>query len=177
MSSTIEEPSRERFSPTIDQPSSEVSPSVAPPYSAFTPFQRWLITALVSYAACFSTTTSFVYYPAISSLTSDFDVSVSDINLTVTTYMAVATVAPTLVGDAADVLGRRPVYGITLVLYCVANAAIVLADSYRALLGLRVLQALANVSPEVATDGRRTVDVDAVAGGRFPAVPTAFGGA
>lgn len=57
--------------------------------------------------------------------------------------MAVATVAPTLVGDTADVLGRRPVYVIALSLYIGANTAIILADSYSALLGLRVLQALA----------------------------------
>ena len=57
--------------------------------------------------------------------------------------MAVATIAPTLVGDAADVLGRRPVYMITLSLYIAANIAIVLADKYSALAGLRILQALA----------------------------------
>lgn len=57
--------------------------------------------------------------------------------------MAVATVAPTLVGDTADVLGRRPVYVIALSLYVGANIAIVLSNTYPALLGLRVLQALA----------------------------------
>ena len=57
--------------------------------------------------------------------------------------MAVATIAPTLVGDAADVLGRRPVYMIALSLYIGANIAIVLSNTYSALLGLRVLQALA----------------------------------
>ncbi len=57
--------------------------------------------------------------------------------------MAVATVAPTLVGDAADVWGRRPIYVITLSLYLGANIAIALSTSYSALLGLRVLQALA----------------------------------
>ena len=57
--------------------------------------------------------------------------------------MAVATIAPTLVGDTADVLGRRPVYLFILTLYIGANIAIILADNYEALLGLRVLQALA----------------------------------
>lgn len=69
--------------------------------------------------------------------------SVEKINLTVTSYMAMATVAPTLVGDASDVLGRRPIYGLVLSLYIGTNVAIVLANSYAALLGLRVLQALA----------------------------------
>ena len=114
-----------------------------PPYSVFTPIQKRLIVGLVSYAAWFSTLSSFIYYPAIHQLAQTFAVSVDKINLTVTSYMAVATIAPTLVGDAADVLGRRPIYGLVLSLYTGVNIAIVLADSYAALLGLRVAQALA----------------------------------
>ena len=112
-------------------------------YSVFTTAEKWCIIAMVSYAAWFSTLSSFIYYPAIHELSQVFSVSVNKINLTVTSYMAVATIAPTLVGDAADVLGRRPVYMITLSLYIAANIAIVLADKYSALAGLRILQALA----------------------------------
>ena len=112
-------------------------------YSVFTAAEKWCIVAMVSYAAWFSTLTSFIYYPAIDQLSRVFSVSVDKINLTITSYMAVATIAPTLVGDAADVLGRRPVYVVVLSLYIGANVAIVLADTYPALLGLRVLQALA----------------------------------
>lgn len=112
-------------------------------YSVFTAAEKWCIVAMVSYAAWFSTLSSFIYYPAIHQLSRIFSVSVDKINLTVTSYMAVATVAPTLVGDTADVLGRRPVYVIALSLYIGANIAIVLSNAYSALLGLRVLQALA----------------------------------
>ncbi len=112
-------------------------------YSVFTAAEKWGIVAMVSYAAWFSTLSSFIYYPAIHQLSQTFSVSVDKINLTVTSYMAVATIAPTLVGDAADVLGRRPVYIIALSLYIGANIAIVLSNTYSALLGLRVLQALA----------------------------------
>jgi len=112
-------------------------------YSVFTVAEKWCIVAMVSYAAWFSTLTSFIYYPAIHQLSQTFSVSVDKINLTVTSYMAMATVAPTLVGDAADILGRRPVYMIALVLYIGANIAIVLSNTYPALVGFRVLQALA----------------------------------
>ncbi|KAL8654125.1 MAG: hypothetical protein Q9210_001700 [Variospora velana] len=98
---------------------------------------------MVSYAAWFSTLTSFIYYPAIHELAQTFAVSIDKINLTITSYMAMATVAPTLSGDAADVLGRRPVYVLALSLYTGANIGIVLSNSYAALVGLRVLQALA----------------------------------
>lgn len=112
-------------------------------YSVFTTAEKWCIVAMVSYAAWFSTLTSFIYYPVIDQLSKTFSVSVDKINLTVTSYMAVATVAPTLVGDAADVLGRRLVYICALTLYIGANIAIVLSNAYSSLLSLRVLQALA----------------------------------
>ena len=112
-------------------------------YSVFTRAEKWCIVAMVSYAAWFSTLSSFIYYPALHAVAQALSVSVDKINLTVTTYMAVATIAPTLVGDAADVMGRRPIYVIILSLYLGANVAIALSKTYSALLGLRVLQALA----------------------------------
>ena len=116
---------------------------VAKRYSVFTMAEKWCIVSMVSFAAWFSTLSSFIYYPAIPALSSALEVSINDINLTVTTYMAIATIAPSLVGDAADILGRRAMYLITLSLYFVANLAIALTKSYPALLGLRVLQAFA----------------------------------
>jgi MFS family permease len=112
-------------------------------YSVFTRWEKWCIVALVSFAAWFSTLSSFIYYPALQSLSEDLAVSVDEINLTITTYMAVATVAPTLVGDFADIFGRRPAYLVTLSVYIAANVAVALTRSFHALLGLRILQALA----------------------------------
>ncbi|KAL8993622.1 MAG: hypothetical protein Q9169_006210 [Polycauliona sp. 2 TL-2023] len=145
----------------------------APPetYSVFTRAEKWCIVALVSYAAWFSTLSSFIYFPAIYQLSQVFSVSTDAINLTVTTYMAVATIAPTLVGDTADVLGRRPTYLVVLSLYIASNIAIVLANSYSALLGLRALQALAisgtfsiayGVVTDVASPAERGTFVSAV---------------
>jgi MFS family permease len=123
-----------------DDPGSMESTSC---YSVFTTVEKWCIVAMVAYATWFSGLSSFIYFPAIPNLSSALSVSVDDINLTVTSYLAVATVAPALFGDFADVLGRRPVYLITLSLYFVANLSIALSKSYSALLGLRALQALA----------------------------------
>lgn len=83
-------------------------------YSVFLRAEKWPIVAMVSW---FSTLTSFVYYPAIHQLAQTFAVSIEKINLTITAYIAVATVAPTLLGDAVDVLGRRPVYVLALSLH------------------------------------------------------------
>jgi MFS family permease len=112
-------------------------------YSVFTTAEKWCIVSMASYAAWFSTLSSFIYFPAIPLLSQTLSVTVDKINLTVTAYLAVATIAPTLTGDAADTLGRRPIYVVILSLYTAANIAIALSESYSALLGLRVLQALA----------------------------------
>ncbi|KAF7509291.1 hypothetical protein GJ744_008185 [Endocarpon pusillum] len=54
--------------------------------------------------------------------------------------MAVSTVAPAFVGDAADVLGRRALYLIVIAIYLAANIALANARSFAQLLGLRMLQ-------------------------------------
>ena len=112
-------------------------------YSVFTKAEKWCIVALASYAAWFSTLSSFIYFPAIPTLSRELGVSVNKIDLTVTTYMAVATFSPMLVADAAETLGRRPVYAVALTVYFIANLAIALSKTYPALLALRALQALA----------------------------------
>ncbi|KAI0433022.1 multidrug resistance protein [Xylaria sp. FL1042] len=102
-------------------------------YSAFTRAEKFCIVALVSFAAWFSTLSSFIYYPALQPFSEDLSVSVDDINLTITTYMSVATVAPTLC-----------IYNIITLAVCIAaNIATAASRSFHALLGLRVLQALA----------------------------------
>lgn len=115
-----------------------------PEYSVFTRAEKWCIVAMVSYTACFSTLSSFIYFPALQLLANSFSVSVAKINLAITCYMAVATIAPVLVGDTADIQGRRPVYIIILTLCVGSNVGMALAKSYAAHLGLRVVQAMAN---------------------------------
>lgn len=122
--------------------SEEGVPDSSTRYSVFTRYEKWCIVALASYAAWFSTVSSFIYFPAIHLLAESLHVTVDKINLTVTSYMAIATIAPTLVGDAADQVGRRPVYVVILLLYVISNIGMAAAQSYAALVGLRVLQAL-----------------------------------
>jgi MFS family permease len=126
-----------------DEENGTVDSHPALPYSVFLPSEKWLITTLVAYAAMFSTISSFIYYPAIPSIAISLSVSIDRVNWTVTSYMAIATIAPTLVGDAADTLGRRPAYLFILSLYIASNVAIAAIHSYSSLLGLRIMQALA----------------------------------
>ena len=110
------------------------------PYSSFTGSQKAYISYAVSFSAMFSGLSSFIYYPAITALSSSLNVSIEAINLTITSYQIVSGVAPSILGDMADQTGRRPVSLIALSLYLAANLGLATQDSYVALVLLRCLQ-------------------------------------
>ena len=109
-------------------------------YSSFSRGQKFLLACAASTSAMFSGLSSFIYYPAITALARDLHVSVGSINLTITSYLVVAGLAPSILGDLADKLGRRPVSLIALVLYFCANLGLAIQDHYAALLILRCVQ-------------------------------------
>ncbi|KAF2105811.1 major facilitator superfamily domain-containing protein [Lophiotrema nucula] len=109
-------------------------------YTTFGPTQRWWIVALVASAGWFSTLSSFIYYPVLPTLARDLHTTIDRINLTITSYMSVSGVAPAIVGDAADMFGRRPLYLFTLGMYLAANIGIALQRSFTALIILRMIQ-------------------------------------
>ena len=111
-----------------------------PNYSIFTRNEKRYIVFLVAMAGWFSTLSSFIYYPVIALVAKDLDTTISRINLTVTSYLAISGVAPAIMGDAADMLGRRPLYVVALTIYFLANISIALQHSFVALLLLRMLQ-------------------------------------
>lgn len=110
------------------------------PYSGFTNFQKRQIALLVAFATMFSPLSSFIYYPCIDSIAKDLDVTVELINLTITSYMIVSGIAPAIIGDFADMVGRRPIYIITFIIYFAANVGLATQRSYPALLVLRMVQ-------------------------------------
>ncbi|KAI1269295.1 multidrug resistance protein [Xylariaceae sp. FL1019] len=131
--------SKEATEPTQPPPPSN---QVDDRYSVFTKAEKWSIVAIASFASWTSNLSAFIYLPALEPLSDNFSISIGQINLTLTVYMAVAAIAPILVGDAADVLGRRLVYFTTLGIFLIACIAIALARTYDQLLGFRALQAL-----------------------------------
>ena len=109
-------------------------------YSNFTKGQKRWIVLLVAFAGMFSPLSSFICYPAIHTIALDLGVTITLINLTVTSYMIVSGITPAVVGDMADMVGRRPVYLATFMMYFAANIGLALQKSYPALLILRMLQ-------------------------------------
>ncbi|KAI4226530.1 MAG: hypothetical protein L6R40_008285 [Gallowayella cf. fulva] len=109
-------------------------------YSVFTkPEKRWIV-FLISLAGFFSPLSANIYFPALNYLARDLHVSLELINLTVTAYLVCQGIVPSLVGDTADMIGRRPVFIGIFTVYLAANVGLALQDSYPALLVLRILQ-------------------------------------
>ena len=114
--------------------------TAGPLFSTFTKTEKRWITFAASYSAMFSGLSGFIYYPAVVPLQRGLGVSLQLINLTITSYLIVAGIAPAFMGDMADQLGRRPVYILTFSLYFAANIGLAVQNSYTALLILRMVQ-------------------------------------
>lgn len=110
------------------------------PYSIYTGREKRWISSVASVGAMFSTLMSYIYFPAIVPMSDELGVSVSLINLTVTSYLIVAGIAPAFMGDLADQGGRRPAYILMFTLVLVSNIGLALQESYAALFVLRMVQ-------------------------------------
>lgn len=64
---------------------------LGPVYSVFTPNQKRFIVFMASWAGFFSPVSGQIYFPALNSLSRDLHVSNGMINLTLTSYMVVAS--------------------------------------------------------------------------------------
>ncbi|KAL9035177.1 MAG: hypothetical protein Q9180_005000 [Flavoplaca navasiana] len=125
--------------PDIEQ--AEIAPkSQEDPYSVFSNSEKRWIVFLIAMAGFFSPLSANIYFPAINYLARDLSVSLELINLTITAYLVCQGVVPSLIGDTADMVGRRPVYIAAFVVYLAANIGLALQHSYAALLLLRILQ-------------------------------------
>ncbi|KAI4162436.1 MAG: hypothetical protein LQ342_004002 [Letrouitia transgressa] len=111
-----------------------------PPYSVFTGLQKSFITYAASVSAMFSGLSSFIYYPAITALANSLTTSTGNINLTITAYLLMAGLTPSIIGDCADRLGRRPISIFVMALYLGANLGLAIQSHYVALLVLRCVQ-------------------------------------
>jgi MFS family permease len=117
-------------------------------YSHFSKAQKRGIVFLTAFVSLFSPLSSFIYYPSMTFIANDLRVSIELMNLTITSFMIISGIAPTLLGEMADFIGRRPVYIIMLIVYVCANIALALQHSYPALLLLRMAQSFGSSGEE-----------------------------
>ncbi|THH09616.1 hypothetical protein EW145_g1904 [Phellinidium pouzarii] len=119
-----------------------------PPYSAFLPWEIWTIVGMVGLAGLFSPLTANIYFPAIPTIADAFHESVESINLTVTVYMIIQGLSPSIWGSVADRKGRRVVFIICLLilLLCCVGLALTPTSDYWLLILLRCIQAAGSAS-------------------------------
>ncbi|KUI53828.1 Quinidine resistance protein 1 [Cytospora mali] len=125
---------------TEPDPETLTQTTSGPVYSVFTPgMKKWIIT-VVTFTSFISPMTANIYFPALNPIARDLGVSVTLINLTLTTYMIFQGIAPTLFGDFGDMAGRRPAFIIAVLIYIIANLGLALQNNYAALMVLRMVQ-------------------------------------
>ena len=109
-------------------------------YSSFTTWDKRIIIIAVTMTALFSPISAQIYLPALTQISDDLNITSTQINLTITSYMIFQGIVPMVVGSLADSGGRRPSYVVCLIVYLVANVGLALAPNYEAILVLRCLQ-------------------------------------
>nr|A0A3G1DIJ8.1 RecName: Full=MFS-type transporter M6; AltName: Full=Squalestatin S1 biosynthesis cluster protein M6 [Phoma sp. MF5453]AMY15063.1 MFS transporter [Phoma sp. MF5453] len=98
------------------------------------------VLVVASFAAAISPFSTSTYYPAVFAISQDLGVSVSKINLTMSSYQIFQGVAPTITAAFADTYGRRPMFLVCFAIYFVANVGLALQNNFTTLLVLRCLQ-------------------------------------
>ncbi|KAI9261471.1 major facilitator superfamily domain-containing protein [Phascolomyces articulosus] len=108
--------------------------------------KKLLITWITSLTALTSPLTGQIYYPSLTSISEEFNVSISLVNLSVTVYMISQAIAPSFWGPLSDVWGRRPIYLSTLTIFMAVCAGLAMVENFTALLVLRMVQAFGSSS-------------------------------
>ncbi|KAF1797826.1 major facilitator superfamily domain-containing protein [Mucor lusitanicus] len=116
------------------------------PYSVFSTRTKILIVLTVSISGFFSPFSTNIYFPALSMIEKDLNITERMVNLTVTMYMVFQGIAPSFWGSLADSFGRRPVYIMTFLIYLLACIGLACTRNYETLLSLRMLQAIGSSS-------------------------------
>lgn len=117
----------------------DASPAQAP-YSLFNAGEKRCIVLVASVASFISPVSASIYFPALNSLSREYQVSSTLINLSITMYMVFQGLAPSFTGSLSDSIGRRPVYLLCFVIYMAANIGLALQNQFAALMVLRCLQ-------------------------------------
>lgn len=148
--------------------------------NTMSPQYKWNIVIFVSLAGTFSPLSSNIYFPAIDTISHDLGVSTSLVALTVTVYMVVQGLAPSLLAVFSDTYGRRLAFAATLFVYTAANLALAFVPDFPSLMVLRGLQAAGSaatisissgVISDIATPGERGRFMGTNAGLRYDYSP------
>lgn len=99
----------------------------------------WII-GMITISGFLSPLSLNIYFPVLPVLARDLGVTVSLINLSVTSYQIIQALAPMFFGNFGDTAGRRPAFIICLAIYIGANIGLAFQRNYTTLLVLRGVQ-------------------------------------
>lgn len=119
------------------------------PYSRFSHKAKMLLVLQCASTGFYSSIAASIYYPVLSVIETQFNISEEKANITVVVYFIFQGLAPSLMGSLADSMGRRPVILVSIMLYFVACIGLACSNTYAQIIGLRCLQA-AGISPVIA---------------------------
>lgn len=139
--------------------SSKLEPTeTSPPYSRFQRREKSMLVLQCAFTGFFSTIAGAIYYPVLSIIERQFNITEELVNITVVVYFLFQGLSPTLMGGMADYLGRRPIVNLSVLLYFVACVGLACSNTYTQIVVLRCLQA-AGISPVIAINSGIMGDV------------------
>ncbi|KAG9230645.1 major facilitator superfamily domain-containing protein [Amylocarpus encephaloides] len=113
-----------------------------PPYHVFDRWKKRQLVVLVSFAGILSPLSTSIYFPTLTAISKDLNVSVSMVLLTITVYMLVQAIAPFFWMPICSTFGRRPTFIITLLIFLGANIGLIFTKGFLALTILRGVQSI-----------------------------------
>ncbi|KAI5459442.1 major facilitator superfamily domain-containing protein [Mariannaea sp. PMI_226] len=124
-----------------------------PPYHVFSKPQKWNLVLLISLAGALSPLSSNIYLPVLDSISQSLSVSTSFVALTITIYMIVQGITPSLFSAISNAYGRRLTFVMLLTIYMGANVGLSFTSNFPMLLALRGLQATGSAATIVVSAG------------------------
>lgn len=128
------------------------------PFTILHESDKYLLVFILGFAGIWSTMSSSIYFPAIPTISRDFNVSTELSNITVVVYLIFQAIGPVLIAPVSDYFGRRPLIIACLICYCSVCIAISQINTYWLMVFLRCLQAI-SIAPVISINSGIVSDI------------------
>ncbi|KAM7198006.1 Major facilitator superfamily domain containing protein [Rhypophila sp. PSN 637] len=129
-----------------------IIPEVEDPYH-YNRNTKWMITAIVALAAAAAPFGSGIFFPSLSEMSRDFNVSQTIVNLTVALYMLAMSIFPLWWSSFSETLGRRTIYVVSFTLFVVFSILSAVSVNISMLVVMRLLAGGASASVQAVGAG------------------------
>ncbi|KAM7190721.1 Major facilitator superfamily domain containing protein [Naviculisporaceae sp. PSN 640] len=129
-----------------------IIPEVENPYD-YNRNTKWIITAVVALAAAAAPFGSGIFFPSLSEMSRDFNVSQTIVNLTVALYMLSMSIFPLWWSSFSETLGRRTIYVVSFALFVLFSILSAVSVNISMLIVMRLLAGGASASVQAVGAG------------------------